>query len=152
MSGSMLTRKPIPLMVGDTAYDAALNILGIHSKDPQERLKALNDVPSSEIISKISFQLPIMPVIDEDLIKVEPTFTDFESSADVAKLLPGRKWCKELMAGDCQMDVSHLYAKTQGGCYVHKSITRVYLETDFNNRQAFSTTLWDHEPTSAKPL
>ena len=104
MAGSSLLLKPLPDFVAEFAYGKFTEILGI-SKDPEsnqiEQLKAL---PAQELVAKADPSIPLLPIIDGDLIQSPASFSQW-SEADIKSKLPGTSWVKRAMFGDCQFDV-----------------------------------------------
>ncbi|KAE9375345.1 alpha/beta-hydrolase [Stipitochalara longipes BDJ] len=105
MGGTPLLLKPLPLEVTESTYAAAIDKLGFASMTTEERAKALKEV-APDILLAATANLPMMPVIDRELITVPATFSQW-SFKD--KLLPGTEWCESIMMGDCEMDSSVLF-------------------------------------------
>jgi len=97
--------KPLPPPVSEFAYASVIELFGLQTLPAAERIKALLELPVEKLLS-VPPTIPLMPVID-DHIQCAATFAQMSSKDDDPNLhLPGRKWCKELLIGDCQFDVS----------------------------------------------
>jgi hypothetical protein len=105
MSGSSLM-KPIPLEVADGAFDTAMERLELEQTTPfEEQLQALLKRPVEDLATKL-VGVPTYPCVDGDVV---PAFTAFRTLFDpdsALKQFPGMKWCKRVLFGDCQFDVS----------------------------------------------
>jgi hypothetical protein len=102
MGGSPLLVKPIPPQVTESIYSAVLGKLGLTTKSPEERIKALKEVAIEDLLSATA-HLPLIPFIDGELITAPATYSRWSFQE---KLLPGTEWCESIMIGDCEMDVS----------------------------------------------
>jgi hypothetical protein len=106
MSGTNLFATPLPLSVHEQGYQDAIKAWGLADKTPEERIKALLETPAQDLITKLPPSVPTALAIDGDLIPNGPTFAEI---GDKAKPYPkGHIWCKELLIGDAQIDVSVL--------------------------------------------
>lgn len=84
-------------------YSRALEILGLESSTPSERIDALRTIPMDEIVNKLVPPLPYKPMVDGDIILSALTYSaasDTESTE-----LRAKAWLKGLMVGDSQFDV-----------------------------------------------
>ena len=107
MGGTSLLMKPLPPFVAEPTYQAVLSNLGIDaSLSPQDQLEKLLSTSSDDILSKIGSDVPLLPVLDGDVITSSPNFKQFESPSELRGILPGARWCRRVMLGDCQHDVS----------------------------------------------
>lgn len=104
MSGTYFLLRPLERNVQEESYNAAIAALGLEDKTPKERIKALLETPAQELISKLPPSIPFIPAVDEDLIPHTLTFS--QTGDRDSKLLRGKNWCKDLMIGDAQVDVS----------------------------------------------
>lgn len=100
--GSALLFRPLAESVGETAYSSVLKALGLEIMPPEQRIKRLLEIPITEIVSKISPEIPLRPIIDGEIITSDVTFAGWRDTAH----LPGRAWCESILIGDCQFDVS----------------------------------------------
>jgi len=106
MSGTSLTMKPLPPPVSEFAYSSVIDMFGLKGLSGSERIKALLELPAEKLLS-VPPNIPLMPVIDGDLIRNTLDFAHVSSKEDSSELdMPGRKWCKDLLIGDCQFDGS----------------------------------------------
>lgn len=107
MSGSSLMLKPLPLPVTEFAYASVLKALDIENLSGPERVKFLLESPIEKLLESVSPSIPLMPVVDGELIPGVGTLLQISNKVDDPALpMPGRQWCKSLLTGDCQFDVS----------------------------------------------
>lgn len=105
MAGTLLLLKPLPPPVAEFAYSATLKALNIESLSPSERVKKLLECPISDFWTKITPSIPLLPVIDEEIIISSPTYKQLAGTrADVVSAFEGAEWCEKIMIGDCQFD------------------------------------------------
>jgi len=102
MGGTPLLVKPLSFEVTESTYAAAIEKLRFQIMTVEERAKALKQVVVEDLLVARS-NLPMLPVIDGELITVRGTFSQWSFKE---KLLPGTKWCESIMIGDCEMDGS----------------------------------------------
>ncbi|KAK0110047.1 hypothetical protein ONS95_002707 [Cadophora gregata] len=106
MSGTSLMIKSLPPPVSEFAYSSVIDILGLRELSGPERIKALLELPVGKLLS-VPPTIPLLPVIDGDLIRNAVDFAHVSSKEDSPELdMPGRKWCQDLLIGDCQFDGS----------------------------------------------
>lgn len=98
MGGSALLLPKLPLPATEIAYGAVCQALGLQDMPPHDRVQALINTPAGKILSDIGPSIPFMPVLDGEVLPKALTFAD--------PSVPGTSWCKEILIGDCQMDVS----------------------------------------------
>jgi hypothetical protein len=106
MSGTSLMIKPLPLPVSEFVYASIMQALGLEGLSGSERVKALLEVPSEKLVA-LPPNLPLLPIIDNTLITDVVMFSQISSKSEILAL-PGRKWCDDLLIGDCQFDVSSI--------------------------------------------
>ena len=82
-----------------------LQSLGLEDLAVADRLKAMLSIPVESFYEKVSPAVPLLPVIDDELI---PGMLNFHqiSTDGIKVVLPGTKWCESLLIGDCKFDVS----------------------------------------------
>ncbi|KAH7336031.1 carboxylesterase-like protein [Rhexocercosporidium sp. MPI-PUGE-AT-0058] len=106
MSGTSLMMKPLPPPVSEFAYSSVIEMFGLKDASGPERIKALLALPVEKLLS-VPPNIPLVPVIDGDLIRSIINFAQISSKDDDPALdMPGRKWCQDLLIGDCQFDGS----------------------------------------------
>lgn len=104
--GAVLLFKPLSLDIAETAYQQVVEAFGLKDKSPQDRIKALLEIPTEDLWQKVPMNAPILPVVDCITVPGIPDFKMVSSQADnSAFLMPGRKWCKALMIGESKLDV-----------------------------------------------
>lgn len=99
MGGTPLLLKPLPMGAADGVFETVCEALGLQNVPAEERVKQLLSKDPSEILAAVPSSLPFMPVIDDDVVLSSPSFATWAS-------LPRGTWCKRLMIGDCELDVS----------------------------------------------
>lgn len=101
--------QPLPPPVSEFVYSVAIKSLGAEELSSKERIQKLLDLPADQLATFLPPGLPLMPIVDNDLIPGNLNFGEVSSKEDPAVPMPGRKWCEELLVGDCQFDVSCQY-------------------------------------------
>jgi hypothetical protein len=113
MSGTSLMLQPLPPFLPEIVYSAVIKSLGAEELSNQDRIKMLLDLPNDKLAILVPPGLPLLPVVDNDLIPGNLNFAQVSSKETPSVSLPGRTWCEEVLVGDCQFDVSflisHLY-------------------------------------------
>ncbi|KAF2144753.1 uncharacterized protein K452DRAFT_285078 [Aplosporella prunicola CBS 121167] len=105
LAGTPLNARPLPPPVAEATYTTITAALGLENGSAAERVHALLHLPGEELLAKISPELPLAPVLDPASL---PRVWSFEEGKqeDVLREMPGRKWCKGLMVGDCAFDAN----------------------------------------------
>ncbi|KAF7186255.1 Lipase 3 [Pseudocercospora fuligena] len=104
MSGTILLIPPIPLEAAEANYQKAMQVLGLGTATPEERIKTLLTMDGVELCSKIiTSGIASVPVHDSDIVDCLTTPT-FENIGTAYFEIPGRTWCQGAMIGDCQFD------------------------------------------------
>ena len=100
--------KPLPAPVSEFAYASVVEGLGLEAHSEHDRVDALVKTSVETLLTKFpTFSLPLMPVVDGDLIPGPASFSQISLETDQPNFqIPGKKWCEELLIGDCQFDVS----------------------------------------------
>lgn len=108
MSGTPFLKESLDASVAEATYNEVLSALGGSDLPDEEQVKLLLETPAENLWSKIGPSIPLFPVLDHDFINEDPTFNLLRegSAASIAAVVPGRKWCEEILIGDCQLDVS----------------------------------------------
>lgn len=107
MSGTFLLRPPIGPEAQEESYNAVLKLWELESKSPSERIAALLKIPSSELISKLPPSISFNPAADGDIVPSKPlSYAQVADASDNS--LPGRRWCRNILIGDCQMNVGNI--------------------------------------------
>ncbi|KAF2636651.1 carboxylesteras-like protein [Massarina eburnea CBS 473.64] len=107
--GAVLLFKPIPEAVTEAAYKSVIEAFGLADKSPEERVKALLNLPIDDLWQKVPLGTPLIPYVDGETVPGEPSFLSVSSQQDDPSFpIPGRKWCSALMIGDSKLDASIL--------------------------------------------
>jgi hypothetical protein len=108
MSGTTLMLQPLPPQVPEFVYANAIETLGAQDLSSRDRIKKLLDLPAKDLATLIPPNLPLLPVVDGEIIPGTANFDQMLSKEDPSGVpIPGRQWCEELLVGDCQFDVSY---------------------------------------------
>lgn len=105
MGGSSLFMKALPEPVAESASAALLRSLGLSNESTAIQIEKLMSLSAEELLAKTDPSIPMMPTLDGDIIKAQPTFALWRRS-DLESQLPGVSWVSRAMLGDCQFDVS----------------------------------------------
>jgi hypothetical protein len=108
MSGTTLMLQPLPPPVPEFVYSAVIKSLGAESLSSEERIEKLLELSDDQLATLVPPSLPLLPVVDHEIIPGNLNFAQVSSKDDPSVSLPGRDWCEELLIGDCQFDVSFL--------------------------------------------
>jgi hypothetical protein len=103
MSGTCLNIKALSYDEHEKNYTAAIAALGLSTSSPDERVKAILDMPGSELISKLPPSISPSPAVDNDIVLPGVTYAEIGNTQST--LLPGKSWCSNLLIGDAEMDV-----------------------------------------------
>jgi len=99
--------KPLPVEVSEIAYASVCKVWCIDDLSKPARLKPILDVSKEHLLTKISPDFPLMPVIDDEILAKVATYSQVKIlSSDYTSFLAGKDWCEELLIGDCPFDVS----------------------------------------------
>jgi hypothetical protein len=109
MGGTDLLMKPLPDFVTEGAYQKIVKRLGLDDLSPSERVEALVQMESEKVLQNVLPSDPLMPSIGSELSLVAHTYEEIYQGVQGPLKLPGRNWCKQIMVGDCQMDVGTIY-------------------------------------------
>ena len=107
MGGTSLLMRPLPPVVHEATYDTVISQLGLKDMSAEDRIAALLQMPSEELLSKIPPHVPLLPLIDGDIVSAPSSFPKIADRTETGvSEVPGKAWCKDLLIGDCQSDVS----------------------------------------------
>ncbi|PGH04316.1 hypothetical protein AJ80_08539 [Polytolypa hystricis UAMH7299] len=104
MSGTSLLLKPMPLPVAKFAYSQVAKCFSVESLGAKERVQALLDAPMMGFPTKLPPSIPLLPLLDGDIISANLTFAEWGEANTVKNKVPGVSWCRKVMIGDCQFD------------------------------------------------
>lgn len=97
--------QPFPLEVAEFAYSIMTSVLGLDGLPPAEQVKALLEIPATELSAKLTgAPIPISYVMDGDIIPSTATYVGLADTDSAKSLYPGTEWCKTIMVGDGQFD------------------------------------------------
>ena len=108
MSGTSLFVQALPYNVHEENYAIAIAALGLNDLTAEDRVKALLNMPSHELLAKLPPSILVAPAIDSDIVLPDVTYTELGKKG--SKVLPGHSWCQDLLIGDAEADVC-FYAK-----------------------------------------
>ena len=106
LSGTAL-QKARPLELLEKFYGMTLNSLGLSSVPQADQMQKLLTVSAEDLTTKLSRSIAVAPVVDGDKIPEAASFHIVNDKASFRRAFPGVGYCKRLMIGDCEMDVSH---------------------------------------------
>lgn len=99
--------RPPPSSYHEEMYQAAISKLNLQDKTVDERINALSNLSMDHILKALPPSIAFMHMVDGDLIKQYPRFDEIANAKLPGNVsLLGSSWCKSLMIGDCQFDVS----------------------------------------------
>jgi hypothetical protein len=110
MGGTNLLVKPLPESVNEQNYEKVLQLLDLRDLPAQDRVKTLREIPAEELLAVLPPELVFLPTSGGDLDLPINTFEEIYMGESQGCLHPGKLWCKQIMIGDCQMDVSHVFS------------------------------------------
>ncbi|OJJ01739.1 hypothetical protein ASPVEDRAFT_83267 [Aspergillus versicolor CBS 583.65] len=118
MSGTYFLSQPLPYEVHEQNYKKAISALGLsNSSSPEERIKALLEMPAADVVAQLPPSILSSPAIDGDIVPSTPSHSETASTTSDAPR--GKNWCEDLMVGDAQIDASiiaFLFPDTAKGC------------------------------------
>ena len=104
MSGSYFLTPPLPLSVHEGKYKQAITGLGLADTFPDERVRALIDIPAQELESRLPPSVIAIPAIDGDIVV---DCLELISQIQKNGYPKGKVWYESLLVGDAEMDVSN---------------------------------------------
>jgi hypothetical protein len=111
MSGTTLMRKPMTWEDEENSYRGVLDALEIKGESPEERVKALIETPFERFLT-IPRSVGWAWCVDGDFVDKTLTHAELASlsgqSSAFASAVPAAASVKDLIIGDCQLDVSSL--------------------------------------------
>ncbi|KAJ6133836.1 hypothetical protein N7523_000158 [Penicillium sp. IBT 18751x] len=106
MSGTSLFVQALPFDVHEENYANAIAALGLTDLTTGDRLKALLNMPSHELLAKLPPSTLVAPAIDSEVVLPDVTYTALGKKD--SNVLPGNSWCQDLLIGDAEADASIL--------------------------------------------
>ncbi|ROW15694.1 hypothetical protein VPNG_02190 [Cytospora leucostoma] len=106
LGGNPLLLQPIPQEVAEVAYSILTSILGLDGLPPAEQVKALLEIPATQLSAKLAAAppIPIAAVLDGDVIRSRTTYAGLSNTDTLESVFPGAEWCKTILLGDGQLD------------------------------------------------
>lgn len=96
--------QPLPLAVGDVAFNAVTSVLGLSDLPPAEQVQSLLSIPAEDLTSKLAnVPLPLNAYFDDDIVKSVSSYASIAQSVE-AVFPAAATWCKTILMGDSQMD------------------------------------------------
>lgn len=103
MGGTPTLIPRLPIEVAESTYASVLEKLGISDASSEERIRKLKQTGREDWITKLGPGLALSPVAD----KGEKTVPFYQVGVPENTVSPpGSDWCRRIMLGDCEMDVS----------------------------------------------
>lgn len=104
MGGTPTLIPRLPSEVAESTYASVLEKLGISDASSEERIRRLKQTGREDWNTKLGPGLALSPVADEDE-KTAPFYQVGLPENTVSST--GSDWCRRIMLGDCEMDVSY---------------------------------------------
>ncbi|KAH7317230.1 Alpha/Beta hydrolase protein [Rhexocercosporidium sp. MPI-PUGE-AT-0058] len=80
---------------------------GFEGISGDDRIRAIEDRESLELLLKTPPSISSLPALDHDLLKEQISFEKAKHWSNTQQhALPGLEWCKEIVFGDCEYDAS----------------------------------------------
>lgn len=124
MGGTPLLLPDLPRVVSEDVYSTIAAALNVDKLSAEERVNYILNCPMEELYSKLPPGLPLIPVVDDDLVKALPTYKQTLKYGPT-EMLPGMTWCKRLLIGDCQFDVCNAHISNVPTISANRFVTRV---------------------------
>jgi hypothetical protein len=109
MSGTTLMRKPMTAEEEEKSYSGVLDALEIKGGSPEDRIKALMEVPFEKFLT-VPRNVGWAWCVDGDFVEKTLTHAELASlsgqPSEAISALPVAASVKDLVLGDCQLDVS----------------------------------------------
>ncbi|KAH8732619.1 carboxylesterase-like protein [Phaeosphaeriaceae sp. PMI808] len=107
--GAVLLFAPLSLETAEASYKTLIQVYNLSEKSPEERIKALLNIPQDELWQKVPMSTYLLPVIDGETVPGHPDFAAVSSQEDNSQFpMPGRQWCESLMIGESKLDANIL--------------------------------------------
>ena len=105
LSGTAL-QKARPLHLLEKFYGMTISSLGLSDVPQAEQVQKLLTVPVEDFTTKLDRRIAVAPVVDGCKIPEAASFDLITDQVSFKGAFPGVGYCKRLMIGDCEMDVS----------------------------------------------
>ena len=106
LSGSPLLIRPLSKSLASETCQSILASLDIQGSTAEDWMKALLECPIDKLIATSNNGLPLVPVIDGEILPFHPTFQMTSQGGRTASSgFPWKGWCSGLMIGYCGFDV-----------------------------------------------
>jgi hypothetical protein len=111
MSGTTLMRKAMTAEEEEKSYSEVLKALEINGESTEEHIKALLETPVEKFLT-IPRSVGWAWCVDNDFVDKTPTHAELaalsERPSAATSVIPAAVHVKDLVLGDCQLDVSSL--------------------------------------------
>jgi carboxylesterase type B len=107
MAGTAFSRPRRPDAV-QKAYAALTKELGLADASPEEQIQRLLKEVDTGSLGAWSRKYNLGPTLDGDLVPEALVFRNQVEPEAALKTFPGLRYCKKILVGDCQFDVSTL--------------------------------------------
>lgn len=105
MAGTAFSRPRRPDAV-QKAYAGLTKELGVAEASPHEQIQRLLKEAETGFLGAQSRKYNLGPTLDGDLVPEALVFRNQVEPEVALKTFPGLRYCKRLLVGDCQFDVS----------------------------------------------
>ncbi|KAF2099803.1 alpha/beta-hydrolase [Rhizodiscina lignyota] len=106
MAGTSIIMRPIPDPVAEMAYQMVTKALGLEDLSSEHQVEALLKAPPEDLVMKIPPGTPIIPILDDEMLRGMTTYNILSDPESTAKLFPAMDACKRILVGDSQFDAS----------------------------------------------
>jgi hypothetical protein len=111
MSGTPLALRPVLPIAAEETYSHCLEALGIQNLSPEDQLKEVVHGPMSTLWAYIPPAIQLLPIIDNETVFEGPTYQALHAGPkEIEAILPGIRWCRRILLGDCKSDVSRSFS------------------------------------------
>lgn len=88
------------------AYAGLTTQLGVAESSPQEQIKRILEEAEAGSLGAQARKFNLGPTLDGDLVPEALVFRNQVQPDAALKTFPGLRYCKRVLVGDCQFDVS----------------------------------------------
>ncbi|KAK1977375.1 carboxylesterase [Colletotrichum cereale] len=93
---------PLDASVAEKSYLAVIKAFKLEDLSPSQRIKALSEASSEDLLAKLGGVGPLLPIVDGDTVPFRPTFETSRSK----KVIPSWTSCQAMMIGYSPLDGS----------------------------------------------
>ncbi|KAJ6260084.1 Lipase [Drechslerella dactyloides] len=102
MGGSCCLIPPASMETHDSIYEKAMDLLEISGEPFEKQLAAIRTMPVEDLVSRTFQVVPALPAVDGIFIPKAHGIFCLSDPEDL--LIPGKRWCKNMIIGDSKDD------------------------------------------------